>query len=92
MVARGNPAVVYLEDGTIKWKRTLSSLDGVEQPVELSDMANDFQPDAILSRLTLLYMAVMLALLLVNRTHLLVRYLYRKRTLRHNKSHQSPRQ
>ena len=92
MVARGNPAVVYLEDGTIKWKRTLSSLDGVEQPVELSDMGNDFQPDAILSRLTLLYMAVMLALLLVNRTHLLVRYLYRKRTLRHNKSHQSPRQ
>ncbi len=92
MVARGNPAVVYLEDGTIKWKRTLSSLDGVEQPVELSDMGNDFQPDIIVSRLTLLYMAVMLALLLVNRTHLLVRYLYRKRTLRHNKSHQSPRQ
>lgn len=84
MVARGNPAVVYLEDGVIKWKRTLSSLDGMEQPVELSEMGNDYHPDSILSRLTLLYFAVMLVLFLVNRTHLLVRYLYRKHNRQHN--------
>ncbi|MGN0237345.1 MAG: BT_3928 family protein [Lepagella sp.] len=26
-VARGNPAVVYIENGVVRWKRTLSSLD-----------------------------------------------------------------
>ncbi len=26
-VARGNPAVVYIEEGVVRWKRTLSSLD-----------------------------------------------------------------
>ncbi|MDY4650411.1 MAG: DoxX family protein [Muribaculaceae bacterium] len=35
-VARGNPAVVYIEDGKVRWKRTLSSLD-----VESLIMAHD---------------------------------------------------
>ena len=49
MVARGNPAVVYLEDGVIRWKRTLSSLDDVEQPIELSEMGKDYDADAIMT-------------------------------------------
>ena len=75
MVARGNPAVVYLEDGTIKWKRTLSSLEDVEQPVELSDMNNDYDADKILTTLMLTFLAAMVALLMLNRSHLAVKYI-----------------
>ena len=81
MVARGNPAVVYLEDGTIKWKRTLSSLDDVEQPVELSEMGNDLNGDDIMTNLWLAYLAAMLALVLINRSHVLIKRLFfRKKT------------
>ena len=76
MVARGNPAVVYLEDGTIKWKRTLSSLDDVEQPVELSDMGKDLDCDDIMTSLLLAYLAAMLALLLINRSHVLIKRIF----------------
>ena len=83
MVARGNPAVVYLEDGVIKWKRTLSSLNDVEQPVELSDMGNDYDADSIMTNMMLAYLAAMLILLVINRTHLMVRYFYYKRHKKH---------
>ena len=79
MIARGNPAVVYLEDGVIKWKRTLSSLDSEEQPMELSEMGKSYDADKILTNLMLAYLAAMLILLAINRTHLMVRYLYYKR-------------
>jgi uncharacterized membrane protein YphA (DoxX/SURF4 family) len=87
MVARGNPAIVYLEDGTIKWKRTLSSLENVEQPMELSELGKDYDADGILTNLMLIYLAAMLGLLIINRSHLMVRYFYYKR---HKKHPQSP--
>ena len=80
MLARGNPAVVYLEDGVIKWKRTLSSLDDVEQPIELSDMNKDYDADRIIENLMLLYCISMMALLLVNRSHLLIRRIFSKKS------------
>lgn len=83
MLARGNPAVVYLEDGAIKWKRTLASLDDIEQPVELADMNNGYDADNIITNLTLAYLLAMLALVIINRTHLMVRYLYYKRNKKH---------
>jgi len=86
MIARGNPAVVYLEDGAIKWKRTLTSLADVSQPVELSELGNDYHADAILSRLTTAYFLVMLAILVVNRSHLLIRYFLFKRRQRAKKA------
>ena len=88
MVARGNPAVVYLEDGAIVWKRTLSSLDDVEQPVELSDMGKDLNGDDIMTDLMLIYLAAMLALVVINRSHLMIRYFYYKRRLKRSKSQQ----
>lgn len=87
MLARGNPAVVYLEDGIIKWKRTLTSLDSVEQPVELSTLGDDYDADSIMTRLMTLFLLSMLALLVINRAHLMARFLYRK--LRHNRSTQN---
>lgn len=79
MIARGNPAVVYLEDGVIKWKRTLSSLDGLEQPIELSEMGNAYHAESTLTSLMLAYLTAMIALVIINRSHLMVRYLYFKR-------------
>ena len=79
MIARGNPAVVYLEDGTIKWKRTLSSLEDVEQPIELSELGKDYDADGILTNLMLAYLTAMLALLMINRSHLLFKRLFFKK-------------
>jgi uncharacterized membrane protein YphA (DoxX/SURF4 family) len=79
MIARGNPAVVYLEDGVIKWKRTLDSLDDVEQPIELSEMGKDYDADSILTSLMLGYLTAMLILVVINRTHLLVKRLFFKK-------------
>ena len=79
MVARGNPAVVYLEDGAIMWKRTLSSLDGVDMPDHFGELANDYDPRAIMTVLLLAYLAGMLAVLVLNRTHLLFRHLFFKK-------------
>ena len=85
MVARGNPAVVYLADGVIQWKRTLSSLDGAEQPVELGDLAKDHDADRIMTNLMIIFFTLMLLLLVINRTHLVVRYLYYRRGKKKNK-------
>ena len=86
MIARGNPAVVYLEDGVIKWKRTLSSLDSEELPMELSEMGKSYDADSILTNLVLAYLAAMLALVIINRTHLMVRYFYYKRHKKQSKT------
>ena len=85
MVARGNPAVVYLEDGVIKWKRTLSSLDSEEQPLELSEMGKAYDADSILTNLMLAYLAAMFILLVINRTHVLIgRLFFRKKPTQDN--------
>jgi hypothetical protein len=79
MVARGNPAVVYLNDGTISWKRTLASLDGMEMPDDFAELEGDYDPDAILTALLLLYLAALIAVLVINRTHLVVKHLFTKK-------------
>ena len=79
MVARGNPAVVFLQDGVIQWKRTLSSLDGVELPEHLGELSTDYDADGITTGLMLAYLAALLAVLVLNRTHLVVRHLFFKK-------------
>ena len=79
MVARGNPAVVYLEDGVINWKRTLTSLDGVTMPDNFAELATDYDADAIMSRLMLAYLACLLVVLLLNRSHLVLRRLFSRK-------------
>jgi hypothetical protein len=78
-LARGNPAVVYVEDGVIRWKRTLSSLDSVEQPIELSAMSDDYDQDAIMGRLMLAYLAALAVILMINRSHLVVKHIFFKK-------------
>ena len=76
MVARGNPAVVYLEDGVIKWKQTLSSLEGTDQSIELSEVGNDYDTDSILTSLMIAFLAALAAILLINRSHVLLKRLF----------------
>lgn len=85
MVARGNPAVVYLENGVIQWKRTLSSLEDVEQPMELSELGKDYDADSILTRLMISFFIAMVAILLINRSHVVIkRLLSRKKASTQN--------
>ena len=84
MIARGNPAVVYLEDGVISWKRTLGSLDDVTMPDHLGELATDYDADAIMTALMLIYLAGMFAVLMLNRSHLLVKRLFFKKKTTNN--------
>ena len=79
MIARGNPAVVYLEDGTIKWKRTLASLEDVEQPVDLSQLSDDYDAEGIMTKLMLAFMLALLAVLILNRSHLVFKRLFTRK-------------
>ena len=84
MIARGNPAVVYLENGVISWKRTLGSLDGVTMPDHLGELATDYDADGIMTFLMLAYLAGMLAVLVLNRSHLVVKRLFFKKKTTNN--------
>ena len=79
MIARGNPAVVYLEDGVISWKRTLGSLDSVTMPEHLGELADDYDSVGIMTTLLLAYLAGLLAVLVLNRSHLVVKHLFFKK-------------
>ena len=81
MIARGNPAVVMLHDGRIVWKRTLASLDSErlrDDNLPLAQLSDDYNPSAILKRAGWLLLMVLLALLVVNRTHVLVGTIWRR--------------
>lgn len=70
-LVRGNPALVYLSDGEIKWKRTLQSLtmSDISSLGSLSEVANDHRADMWLMWLSGAYFALMLSLLILNRTY-----------------------
>ncbi len=82
MVARGNPAVAFVSQGVLRWKRTLGSIsadrihDPALQPATLSD---DFDPEATLRAILTPYAIAMVLLLVVNRLHLLIVSLFARR-------------
>ena len=81
MIARGNPAVVLMHDGKIVWKRTLASLDHDmlrDANLPLAKLNDDYDSSAILKRAGWLLLLALLALLVLNRTHVLVGMLWRK--------------
>ena len=70
MIARGNPAVVYVKDRTIMWKRTLGSIstDRIHDPtLNLDTLSKDLNPKGHLRNWLWLYALAMLALLVINR-------------------------
>lgn len=79
-IARGNPAVVLVENGKMVWKRTLASLDEDKVRVADSPVAqynSDYQRDEVMSGLVRLFLLALLLLFVLNRTHVLVRLFYR---------------
>ncbi|MBO4723061.1 MAG: hypothetical protein J5629_09055, partial [Muribaculaceae bacterium] len=81
MLARGNPAVVYVENGKIVWKRTLSSLKAdklLKENVPLAHLSDDFSPKKTLWALLTPYFLLMIALLFLNRIYPVVTFIIRK--------------
>ena len=69
MLARGNPAVVMLHDGTVMWKRTLSSIDDERlagKNTALLALGGDLDEEAELLWLFYGWLAAMIALILLN--------------------------
>lgn len=72
MLARGNPAVVYIRNKEIVWKRTLVSIDPElihEGEKSIAQFSDDFKPQSILKTLVWTYLLSLLSVLLVNRIH-----------------------
>lgn len=70
MLARGNPAVVFVDHGEVKWKRTLSSINPrvTEQPdLTVDHLSDDFKPRVLLNTLIVLYLISIVVLFLINR-------------------------
>ncbi|MGN1246815.1 MAG: BT_3928 family protein, partial [Muribaculaceae bacterium] len=90
MIARGNPAVVYLRDGHVVWKRTLQSIsmEYITNERDMDGIGSDFNQSRWLKALSLIYALLMVLVLIVNRTHLLVIFSL-KRFIRHPKQPKS---
>lgn len=81
MIARGNPAVVFIDDNTIVWKRTLGSIDlqRLRDPkLTVATLSNDFDTKQVLSTIMSTYLMAMAFLLVFNRLHVLLRYMFVK--------------
>ncbi|MBR5639055.1 MAG: DoxX family protein [Muribaculaceae bacterium] len=81
MLARGNPAIVYVEHGIISWKRTLSSLKTeklLEENMPLAHLSDDFSPKKTLWQLLSPYFLLMIVLLCINRIYPVVKFIVNK--------------
>lgn len=88
MIARGNPAVVCVTDGVIKWKRTFGSISQQEmqkRSFSLDDLDNSGWAKPMLGDMLLGYMVVLLVLLVVNRTHIVVKFSLKSLRRKRNK-------
>lgn len=82
MMARGNPAVVYVKEGEITWKRTLSSITSErihDAELTFDTMGDDMKPTETLRQIVGIYVGALIVVLLINRTHLLFRPLLKRR-------------
>ena len=89
MLARGNPAAVYIENGKIIWKRTLSSLPAsrlLKENTPLSRLSNDVTPKQKLWELLTPYLLIMIALLFINRIYPVTNFIVKKVKSHRNKS------
>lgn len=76
-IARGNPAIVYLSDGVIKWKRTMSSIPMEQFTNEALDMEYVDKPSNATFNLMFLiitYITLMIILFILDRTHRIIKF------------------
>lgn len=67
-VVRGNPAIVYIENGKIKYKSTLASLnaDEIIKNGELDTKALEFKGETILRNYTAIYLICLIVLIMLS--------------------------
>jgi hypothetical protein len=75
MLARGNPAVVYVKEGKVVWKRTLQSIDAatVESSIsgggDLESIVADYDGEQRLKYLSISYVIILILVLILNRSY-----------------------
>lgn len=80
-VVRGNPAVVYLEDGVVKFKSSLRAIaiaDFMTEDTSTDPMSFAKDNKNILLKLTLIYLLTLLAIAVLSHVPMVVRYVKRK--------------
>jgi uncharacterized membrane protein YphA (DoxX/SURF4 family) len=87
MIARGNPAVVFVRDGRVVWKRTLRSISSsrLSSIEDLDSLSSDFNPAKSLSWLVSAYFIAMILVLIINHSHKLVKFTLRRSRKSRNK-------
>lgn len=89
MLARGNPAVVYLRDGVVKWKRTLQSISAVRVDEAMQGggdfewIGADYDGEGRLKSLSALYVSLMILIIVLNRSYRV--YKFSARILKKNR-------
>ena len=80
MLARGNPAAVFLRNGKVEWKRTMQSIpvDNIDNVDSLDQLVGDTTPRHVLYTMSAIYLAAMLLVLIINRTHIVVKFSLRR--------------
>ena len=80
-VVRGNPAVVFLEDGIVKFKSSLRAIaisDFMTEDTSTDPMSFAKDNKNILLKLTLIYLLTLLAIAVLSHVPMVVRYVKRK--------------
>lgn len=89
MLARGNPAVVYLRDGVVVWKRTLQSISAVRVDEAMQGggdfewIGADYNGEGRLKSVSALYVSLMVLILILNRSYRV--YKFSARILKKNR-------
>lgn len=81
-VVRGNPGVVYVEDGIIRWKSSLAAvnIDDFQDPEVSTDPMNFARDDArILWTLSLIFVCVMIGLIILSYSPKVLMMLFRSK-------------
>ncbi len=77
MLARGNPALVYVKEGKIVWKRTLDSLRAerlMPADADMMSINDDISPEKALQWMGGCYVLAMIFVLFINRIHKVVKF------------------
>ncbi len=77
ILARGNPALVYVKEGKIMWKRTLDSLSAerlLRADADMMSINEDISPEKALKWIAGCYVLAMIFVLFINRVHNVVKF------------------
>ena len=77
MLVRGNPGLVYLKDGKVVWKRALGAISPElmqNSEATMMSIVADFDEHKALNYSVGAYLLALIVILLINRTHKVVKF------------------